>query len=321
MPQPTSSLATLRPDLSESLEEFDLVADEAGFIAQQACPMVDVASAAGVYGKVPIAQLLQNSNLVRGPSGNYPRGSFKFGTDTYTTLEYGYEEPVDDNEAAMYANYFRAERLAAMRARHKLMLGYEVRVAGVMFDTAFFTNTGAATAHWDIAASAKPLDDVETAVQAVRAACGMRPNLMIMNWVNYRSCRRAAQILDLIKYDGHTDPKAGAIGVEVLQQLFDIPKILVAGGVKNTANEAQTAVIADIWSTSYVWVGRVAVTEDPKEPSAVRSFHWGGDGSSLEGTMETYRDEPVRADIVRNRHQVQEKQQMAACGYLISGVD
>lgn len=320
MPQPSSALSTLRPDLSESLEEFDLVANAQGFIAKDAVPILDVMAASGNFGRVPIEQLLQTSDLKRSPKGNYPRSEYTFTPDTFATLEYGYEERVDDNEAAMFANYFTAERLAAMRARHKLMLGYEVRCATIVQDTGFFTNTAGAAAHWSVQASATPLTDIEIAVQAVRAACGMRPNLVIMNWVQFRNFRRCDQVTSLIKYSGYQNPAAENITVEAIQQLLDVEKVLVAGGVKNTANQAQAASISDIWDGAKVFVGRVAVTQDPKEPSATRSFHWGGDGSSIDGTMETYRDETVRADIVRDRHQVQEKQMMAKCGYVITGV-
>jgi len=38
-----------------------------------------------------------------------------------------------------------------------------------------------------------------------------------------------------------------------------------------------------------------------------RTFHWGGDGSSIDGTFETYYDENIRGEKVRMRMETQEK--------------
>ena len=61
MPSPTSSLATQRPDLSASLEEFDAAMDRQGFIGQRVLPIFDVAVQAGNMGRIPIEQLLMNA--------------------------------------------------------------------------------------------------------------------------------------------------------------------------------------------------------------------------------------------------------------------
>jgi hypothetical protein len=64
----------------------------------------------------------------------------------------------------------------------------------------------------------------------------------------------------------------------------------------------------------------VARTDDIQEPCLARTFHWGGDGSTVGGSMESYRDEPVRADIIRCRHDVQEYIINPLAGFLFSNV-
>ena len=59
MPSPSTALATLRPDLGGSFEEFDLAMDRQGFIATRVLPVLEVAKASGVFGKIPIEQLLK----------------------------------------------------------------------------------------------------------------------------------------------------------------------------------------------------------------------------------------------------------------------
>ncbi len=321
MPSPSSSLATLRPDLSESFEEFDLEMQRAGYIASRVFPVVEVASQSGVFGKIPIEQLLQNREVRRAPGAGYSRGQWKFTTDSFACQEYGAEEPVDDREAAMYANYFDAELIAARRAFDVVMRNAEQRVASLLFSTSTFSGkTSAVGTKWSTHASATPLDDVETAVNAVWSNSGLWPNALVISRKVFRHLRNCAQIIDRVKYQGFVDVRAGAITEAALAQAFDLDEIIVANAVKNTANEGQSASLASIWSDSYALVCRVARTNDFREPCLGRTFHWAGDGSSPNGVIESYREESIRSDVIRVRHDVDEKLLYVEAGYLLSNI-
>jgi hypothetical protein len=51
-----------------------------------------------------------------------------------------------------------------------------------------------------------------------------------------------------------------------------------------------------------------------------RTFHWSQDGSSIGGTVESYRDERVRGDVIRVRHDVDEIVLYPQAGHLLSNV-
>ena len=117
MASPSTSLATLRPDLARSLEQFDLAMDRRGFVGMQCVVPLPVYAAGGNYGIIPLEQLLQNRTAKRTDSGDYQRGQFTFQANlTFATQEYGLEERVDDNQSAVYAAYFDQERIAAARS-------------------------------------------------------------------------------------------------------------------------------------------------------------------------------------------------------------
>ncbi len=321
MPSPSSSLATLRPDLSASFMQFDLAMDQEGFIAQRVLPVVDVAKAAGNFGIIPLAQLLQQPDTKRAPGSGYSRGKWKFDPSSYTTVEHGYEEPIDDNDAANYRDYFDVEQISAMRAYSAVLRGMEQRAADLLFNTGTFTGakTGAATVAWGTPGSAVPVTDVEAGVNAVYGATGLWPNALIINRKTFRKLRNVAQIIDRLKYNGITDVKAEAITSDILSQVFDL-EVIVAGSSKNTANESAAATPAQIWSDSYAMVARIESSQDFRRPCIGRTFHWSEDGSSIGGTVETYRDETIRGDVVRVRNQTDEHLLYAGAGYLITGV-
>jgi len=320
MPSPSSSLATLRPDLADSLQEFDLDMDRNGFVASRVLPVFETQLQTSPFGKIPVEQLLQNPDTARAPGSGYNRGNFTFTTDTYTCEEHGWEEPVDDRESQMYASYFDAETVSAMRARDAVLRNYEKRVAAAVFNSTTWTShTTGVTTEWSTVASAIPVTDVHNAVLSVYSQCGMWADSLIINQKVYKNLRLCAQVQDLVKAQNFMDVRQGTITPEVLNSVFDL-EVIVAGGVKNTADEGVAAVFADLWDDEFAMVCKLNRTGDIREPGLGRTFHWGADGSSIGATMETYRDETVRSDIVRARQDVDEKILYVEAGHLLSNI-
>lgn len=323
MPSPTTSLATQRPDLATFLE-FELESENAGYIATEVMPVVNVASQAGNFGKIPIEQLLQQRDTKRAPGSGYARSNFTFTTATYATEEHGAEEPVDDREAKMYAEYFAAEQVSTMRAFSSVLRNAEQRVADAIFNTTTWTGaslTTSITNEWDDATNAVPLTDVEAAVQKIYDNSGLWANALVINRKVFRNLRNCDQIIDRVNSAGAGDrTTANDVTVQMLAEAFDLPFIIVAGTSKNSAKEGQAASPAQIWSGEYAMVCKVATTGDMREPCIGRTFHWSDDGSTIGGTVETYRDETVRGDVVRVRHDVDEVVLYPQAGHLLSNI-
>jgi len=325
MPAPTSSLATLRPDLGDSMEEFDLAADRQGFIGPRVYPVFETAEAGGTFGKIPVEQLLHDADdTTRSPRGGYNRGDWEFVDEAFATKEQGWEEPVDDNEARMYRHYFDAERVAAQRAIDVVLRNGEKRIAAAVFNaTTYASQKTTITNEWDAnhTSDAVPVTDVKNACESVWDQCGMWPNAIIFNRHVFRNVRELDQILDRIAASGAGDKiRARDVTVAQLSAVFDLPYVFVAGSAKNTAKEGQSVAFSEIWSSEYAMVCRVAETDDIREPCIGRTLHWAEDGSVIGGAVETYRDENVRGDIVRCRHQVGEKAMYIECAHLLENV-
>jgi len=300
MPSPSTSLATLRPDLAESFMEFDLEMDARGFISTQVLPSVEVDSQAGNFGKIALEQLLQEPETKRAPRSGYSRSTWEFDDATYACEEHGIEEPLDDREAKMYREYFDAEVICTMRAFSAVLRAAEKRVADAVFNATTWTSyTTGITNEWDDTANAVPLTDVEAAVKAVYTQSGLWANALIINRKVFRNLRNCAQVIARITASGAGNPaKPTDVTTDMLAQVFDLEHIIVGGSSRNSAIEGQTAVPAQIWSDEYAMVCRVATTNDFREPCIGRTFHWAEDGSSINGTVEEYRDETVRGKII-----------------------
>lgn len=308
MPSPSVSLVTLRPELEESLEEFDTAADRLGFIGAKVLPVKEVKTAKGNFGLIPIEEKLRNDDkMLRAARAGYSRGDYKFEQASWETFEYGHEEVVDEKEEALYEGYFDLEVESAEIARDKVLRGQEIRIAAAVFDNTVFTTTAVGT-EWSDLANAKPVDDVRAARIRAYAASGIWPDTLIFDEIVRLNLIENVQVRDRIMSVGAGDPtKATDVTNAMLAAVFALPNIIVSQSTQNTANQGQAAVLSQIWDDEFAMITRTAKTDSVKTPAIGRSFHWGGDGSTFGGTVESYEEPQTRADIIRVRHQVGEE--------------
>jgi hypothetical protein len=321
MPSPANSdAADLRPDLGLAVQEYDVVAEQNGYIASRVLPVFESALQSSGFGRIPIKALLQNPEVSRAPGAPYNRGDWEFEPDSFATKEYGWEEPVDDRTSKIYARYFDAELVAGNRARGIVLRAAEIRAANLLFNASSFT-AHAVTNEWDDTANATPIDDVEAAVRRVWAASGLWPNALVINRLVFRNLRNCDQIIDRINSAGAGNRTlAKDITAQMLATALDLDQVVVAGAPKNTANEDKPVVIAPIWSSEYAMVARIAQTADLEEPCIGRTIHWGEDGSQIGGFFETYYSRERRSNVVRSRHDVDEKLLHTVAADLMSNI-
>ena len=311
----------VRADLALEMDELNLMANERGLIGLEVFPACEVQLNPAQFAKIPIEVLLAPADDTRTSAGGYNRSLGKFEMDNYQTQEHGLEEVVDDREAKIYGRYFDAEQKAANRKRHALLLNLERRIATAAL--AASTNTpAAASVLWSTAASAVPINDVDTARLLVRSTCGMIPNCVAMTFEAFLNVRRCAQIVDRVKYFGVSasvdDPYK--IGPRALAAAFGVEEVLIAGAVYNTANEPQTAALASCWDRTKALVFYRDKSTDLREVTFGRTIHYTADGSNLSGGVEAYRDESVRANVVRVRMEYVPKLMREAAAAVITTV-
>ncbi|MGA2032847.1 MAG: hypothetical protein ABSG68_11355 [Thermoguttaceae bacterium] len=325
----SSSLATLRPDITPGLEEFDLLADIEGFSTTEVLPVFDAPEKAGTFGQIPLEQLLERRDTARTPTGGFNRGNWEFVPHSFACTTHGLEEPIDDEEQTMYRNYFDLEMVSARRAQHGLLHDMEYRGAAKVFNTTTWTGaalTAAVSIAWTLAnaATAVPLSDVAAAIQSMWLNSGLWANAVVMSRLRFHALRQCEQVIERIGVlAGGAGQKVlpSKITRELMAQAFDVDKVIVAGSPKNTANVGEAKSLASIWSADMCMVCRVAVTNDYREPCIGRTLHWGEAGSTIGGTVETYRDETIKSDIVRCSNCTDEHILLPQAGFLLTNVN
>jgi hypothetical protein len=307
MATPTTQLSRSRPDIAESFEEFDVEANANAMICTKLLPVFESNVQAGNFGRIPIEQMLETADVERASGSGYSRGNWEFEDVYFATKDYGREEPVDDRDARIYSDYFDAEVMAGKRARSTVLVEAEKRCAANTIDNGSINTTAAGTV-WSTAASATPIANVNTAVLAVWGRTGVWPNALVLSYELFRYLRQVDEVLDRIESSGAGDQtRARDVTTQQIAEVMDLDYVLVAGASENTAQKGQSATVAQIWNRTKCLVTRIPTSQDLREPCLGRTFHWGQDGSAVGTIVESYRDETVRADIIRARHEVEEK--------------
>lgn len=303
-----ASYATPRLDLGVAFMEY--MSDESRFkewIGLDALPAVNVARQAGTFSILTRDTMLSEAEVKRAAKSAYNRIDTKAKDQSYRCEEYGLEGVVDDKERALYANDFDHEMSVMTTIARKLRLAHEVRVAAAVFNTTTWTGASLYTDRsgtpWSTTTT-KIVDHVVAAKEKVRTGSGMEPNAIIIP----RPRLEDLLINDQVKKDSF--PGKDFIAMDdiknALRRIFGLEYIFVGNAVKNTADEGATATLADVWDSKYVMICRVARQGDSlSEPCIGRTFLWTQE-SPEELVVESYRDEKVRGDVLRVRHDVDE---------------
>lgn len=301
--------AVPRPDLGAAYNEFDDDPSMGQFIAPMVAPDLKTPVQSGSHSVITRESALSEADDERAPQGGYNRVAMGAEDHAFNCKERGLEAPVDDRKRKFYANDFDHKAAALRQVIRKLRIKRERRTKTLLFNPGTWTGADLAT---DVS-GAEPWSTLTTnlmkhvgaAKEKVRAGTAMEANALIMS----RGVLEAYVLPNekiLARFNGFS----GAVTEDVIRknarEIFGVEKLIVGGGVYNTANEGKDFVGADIWGTEFVMVARVCNPGAPiDEPSVARSYRWEAENAE-DLLVEEYRSEPHRADILRVRYDIDE---------------
>jgi hypothetical protein len=327
--------------LSISYQEFSLRANRKGFIGLQVLPAIGVMYQQAKFLRVKIASVLGPiEDTHRNPDGTYKRSDFEWDQDSYLCEEHGVEETLDDALLKIYPE-IRAEQIKVERAINRVLQALEQEIAAAVFNTTTWTGSaytlaagvvgGSSALPWSTKASAIPIQDIDGAIEKVKANCGVKPNALVVTDYGLRKLKRTDQIENLLKYSGHDDPKdlGSTAG---LAELFGLEKIIVADGFYNANSMGATAgpSLTRLWDRTMAMVCHISDSQDIEDPeprigntiffseeNAAIPSDGDGEGSLV---IEEYREEDRRGGTYRARDHRQVKILHPEAGFLITGV-
>jgi hypothetical protein len=315
----TNSAAVFRGDIAGVLEQAKDW--ETGLIGTRVMPILNVPVLAGQYPsfKLKEGQLLKSDVKVRDPYSTFPRGTRSFTQETYTALEYGYEEAVDDVIAADVSRFFDAEVVAAKLSRRKLLLAHELRVAGQIFSTGNFTSTNSGTAYTNANIATFDVgEDVQLAIDRLLSKGESTSNLrVVIPYPVWTRIRASTKFQNRLRGAGISSDTILNASTQAAAEVFGVSEVLIGRAAYDSAAEGVAFSSSNVWANTYIWVG--SVTEGGA------GYFGGGAGYTLNWSQYgpavgvfTYRDESIKSNIVRASHYVAEKVVNINAGELIA---
>lgn len=187
----------------------------------------------------------------RAPGENTKRVRFGHAGAPYALVDYSLEGmvPVEIEQEAMNGPGIDLGARAINDVQAIMALRHEKAAADIARNAASYAAANKATLsgadQWsDYGATSDPIDDIESAKSAVRAATGKRPNTIVMGALVMDKLKHHPKVVERMKYTGRDVATA-----ELLASLFGVERVVVGDAIYS--NDAGTA-FTDVWGKDVV---------------------------------------------------------------------
>lgn len=303
---PSPSFSSQHIDAVLSNLSIAYIQNQDAFIATKVFPRIPVEKASAQYFKYNQGDWLRDEAAPRADATESVGSGYTLTTDTYNCNVYALHKDVGDQAVANSTSPLEPIRDATNFVMSRLLLRQEVDFANKYFKAGVWANdytgvSGAPSAgqfrQWNDYVNSTPLLDIEVMKEAILSATGFMANTLVMGRAVFNALKNHPTVIDRIKYTSQNIPTT-----ELLASLFDVPKVLVATSLVNTAKEGQTK------SVSYNFGKGLLLTHSASAPglltpSAGYTFVWNGvsDGAGLQVGTYSFRMDELRAQRIESQ--------------------
>jgi len=268
-----------------AVEAFDGSGE--GFVANEIFPAVPVPKQSDMYYTVDKAAFLRSPDTLRAPKTAAKKGEWKVSSDNYFCDNHAFRT---DHAKESLANADAAIQIRQRSGRfvtQVLQRGRELRVANTVRS---ITNVGSGvaltgSAKWSDGANSDPIADVNTGHAFIENNTGLKANTAVVDKDTVRILRNHPLIRDYSKYTG-----AGLVPMSVLQEVFEVERILVASGIYNTAKQDAAASMSNIWGNCFFLAHVDRATPDLQTMTFGVCMRWTPEGFPASMAVERYDD-------------------------------
>jgi hypothetical protein len=255
------------------------------YVADLIFPEVQVAKVTGVYFTYDKSKFVA-PNTLRAPSTRANRVSFGLTKTAYgPLLEHSLEQDIPDEVLDQQQAPFDANIDTTEDVTERILLDKEIDAYNQLSTGPDKTLSG--TDMWSDYAHSDPLQDVQLAMDTIQKNALVHANVLLLSYPVFAKLRHHPAIIERVKYS-----MKGFLDEALLAEAFDVDTVIVAKAEKNTANEAQTAVM------SYIW-GKDACLLYVSPTPGIRSVTYGYTLRRGPRVVERWDERAVKAQFVR----------------------
>ncbi|MFA5154400.1 MAG: major capsid protein [Clostridia bacterium] len=277
MPNPTYGNIHVDAPLTNISVAYIQKADS--FIADKVFPIIPVKKQSDRYFVYLKEDWFRDEAVERVMGAESAGGGYEIdNTPTYFCKIYAYHKDVTAADRANSDIPLQPDEDASQFVSQKFLLRRETDWATRFFATGIWdteykgasATSGTNLLYWS-SKNSDPIGDVATAQLDIQSVTAFKPNVMVIGPYVYKALRNHADVLDRIKYtQGPAIPTPN-----LLAQLFDVDKVLVAQAVKNSAAKGATESTDFIYG-KHALLAYAAPSPGLKQPTAGYIMAWTG---------------------------------------------
>lgn len=283
------------------------------YIADMIAPTVSVKFQSNKYVVWNKGDSFRDNAQKRAPGTSSKRHGFKVSTGEYYCEEYAISTELPDEVKRNADSILRLESSKTQFVTDQILLRFERIVADLCTTGSNWgSNTSSPSVKWDDHDNSDPLEDIETAKEAIESTTGKEVNRMVISYDVWRKLKRHPLLLASMPNN-----TVRSATIELLKQLTEIPDIKIGRTLVNTANPGQTTdVFTRVW-TKDVWLGHVTNGPAIDEPTALYNFVWPDEAGQIRG-VRRWREEAIHSDVIEAFTNTDVKVVCADLGYALT---
>ena len=286
--------ASFNPVLSEALNKIG----ENQFVGTQILPVRDVATKTGQYPVFGDDQFDLNASVARAAGSAFARRDFAYGQQDYSCQQYALEGLLPDEDLTKASDDGVSDSAAAIaqKLQRDIMVGHELRVASAINGAAFnaTAQTGGAMSDAD---AAKPISSIQNAVERLNGNGFYDSLALIIETSLFNEMINTVDVRGIFNGNGQYTNR------QVILDALGVNQIILCPTRYNSAAKGKAAARTKIWSDSTYFVGQVG-GGDFANGGFGRTLAYTPDGGVF--SAESYRDEPIKSDVLRVFNSVDE---------------
>jgi hypothetical protein len=286
------------------------------YIADLIAPLVPVDFQSNKYYVFVKEDFFRDTAQYRAPGTATVAHGFNLSTGTYFCKEIADKAILPDEIKRNQDKVLNLERTKVEFATDKVLLKNERIVAELCCTTSNWgSNYSTPSVLWDNTETSDPIDDFETAIEAIEGSTGQPINKIVISHDVWKVLKHHPQLLSRM-------PNS-LMRVATLETLKSILTnganidIMIGSSLVNTSIYGKTAAYSRIW-TKDVWLGHVAPAPSLETPTALYTFVWPEDGQTR--GVRTWRDEDIHSNVYEAFQSTDTKVTGSDLGYLLNNV-
>lgn len=225
-----------------------------GFICENLLPFIGVKETTGKLPKYGTSHL-RIENTIKGGKGRYRQiETITRSTQGYEIEGHGLEGLVTSEDYRNVESPYDAEKDETLGISTMLWLEKEKMLADALSNAAVITQntTLVGNQQYSDKLNSDPLADFQEARAAIKAGCGMPPNMAWMEWDVKNVLKFHPQLLDNL---GFKENRPGGLNDAELAKALDVEAVLVASPMYEAAKDGLgTSQFQNIWG-KHIWFG------------------------------------------------------------------